>query len=63
MNKLIPALLVVILATSGIVLVCKLLSGAVGLVASFFNLILGLGVVLAVVLIVIWMFSYAKRKK
>ena len=46
---------------SGIVLIIKLISGAVSLVSGLANVVLGIFVVIALVLIVLWMFSYAKK--
>ena len=51
---------VVVLAIVAISLVVRLVSSAV---SGFFQLILGLVVVVALVLIVFWMFSYAKRNR
>ncbi len=51
------------LIIGALVLVIKLISGAVGIIGSFFNLILGLVVIIALIAIVIWMFSYAKKNK
>ncbi len=45
----------------GIVFLVKLVSGAVSLVSGLANTILGILVVVALVLIVLWMFSYAKK--
>ena len=59
-SRLVVWLAVVI---SGIVLVTKLVSGAVHLVGGVFDLILGVIVVVALVCIVIWMFSYAKKMR
>lgn len=50
---------VILLAVIGI----KIISGAISLVSGLFNTILGLAVVLALIAIVIWMFSYAKKHK
>ena len=47
----------------GIALVVKLIQGVVGIAGSLFNLILGIVVVVALVCIVIWMFSYAKKAR
>ena len=41
-----------------VVLAVKLLSGVIG---GLFNTVLGILVILALVVIVIWMFSYAKK--
>ncbi len=57
--------LVVLLAVviSCVVLLVKLIQGTAGIVGSLFNTILGIMVVLALVIIVIWMFAYAKKMK
>ena len=44
-----------------IVLLIRVVSGAVSVVSSGFNAVLGVVVVLALVIIVVWMFAYAKR--
>ena len=44
-----------------LVLLIRIVSGAVCVVSSGFNAVLGLAVVIALVIIVIWMFAYAKR--
>ena len=46
-----------------LVLLVKIVSGAVALVGGLFNVILGVVVVVAMVLIVLWMFSYAKKHR
>ena len=46
-----------------IVLALKLISGAAAVVGGLFNTILGILLVLALVVIVIWMFSYAKKHR
>lgn len=51
------------LIIGALILIFKLISGAVGIIGGFFNLILGLVVIIALIVIVIWMFSYAKRNK
>ncbi len=45
------------------VLLIKLIGGVVSLVSGAFNALLGLFVILALVLIVIWMFRYASKHK
>ena len=45
----------------GFMLIVKLIQGTAGIVGSLFNLILGIAVVIALVVIVIWMFRYAKK--
>ena len=44
-----------------LVLLIRLVSGAVSVVGGAFNTVLGLAVIAALVIIVIWMFAYAKR--
>lgn len=63
LKKFIPAILLLAVLVLAAVLVMKLLSGAVTIVTGAFNAVLGIGVLLALVLIVLWMFSYAKKHK
>ena len=44
-----------------LVLLIRLVSGAVSVVGGAFNTVLGLAVIAALVIIVIWMFAYARR--
>ena len=46
-----------------VVLLVKLIQGTASVVGSLFNTILGIVVVLALVIIVIWMFAYAKKSR
>ena len=46
-----------------LVLVVKIISGAITLISGLFNVILGVIVVLAVVALVVWMFRYAAKHK
>ena len=46
-----------------VVLLVKLIQGTAVIVGSLFNTILGIVVVLALVIIVIWMFAYAKKSR
>lgn len=46
-----------------IILGSKLVGGAVSIVNGAFNTILGVAVIICLIIIVIWMFSYAKKKK
>ena len=48
---------------SGIVLIFKLITGAVSLAGNIFSTILGLAVIIAMIVIVVWMFSYAKKSR
>jgi len=53
--------LVAVIAVVSIVI--KLISGAVVFVTGALNTILALAVIAALIVIVIWMFSYAKKMK
>ena len=44
-----------------LVLLIRIVSGAVSVVGGAFNTLLGLAVVAALVVIVVWMFAYARR--
>ena len=46
-----------------VVLLVKLIQGTAGIVGSLFNTVLGIVVVLALVIIVVWMFAYAKKSR
>lgn len=61
MLKLIALVASALVALGLIILAVRIISGAVVLVGGLFNAVLGVVVVLALVAIVIWMFSYAKR--
>lgn len=63
MGKIIGIIVLAGLLIGAFALVFKLIAGAVGIIGGFFNLILGLVVIVALIVIVIWMFSYAKRNK
>ena len=45
------------------ILVFRIFSGALHLVSDAFNAVLGIVVILAMIFIVFWMLSYAKKKK
>lgn len=62
-KKLIPALLAAAVLIALIVLLTKLVSGAFGLLSGAVNAVLGIAIVLALVLIVLWMFAYARRRR
>lgn len=61
MGKYILYALVAAVVIGAIVLVVKLISGAITLIGGLFNVILGVVVVLAVAALVIWMFRYAAK--
>ena len=63
LGKILPAVLVGLLAILAVVLVAKLFSGAASIITGAFNAILGLVVIIALVIIVVWMFSYARKNK
>ena len=60
--KGLPVLAIVVIVLLA-VLAIKIISGAFSLVSGLFNTILGRAAVVALIAIVIWMFSYAKKHK
>lgn len=63
LGKIIGIIILAGLLIGAFILVFKLIAGAAGIIGGFFNMILGLVVIIALIVIVIWMFSYAKRHK
>ena len=63
LKKLGGLLLAALLIIGGVVLAVKLLSGALALVHGALNTVLGIVVLIALVAIVAWMFSYAKKMR
>ena len=61
-KKLVYAILAAAAAIALAVLLGKIVSGAFGLLSGAVNAVLGIAVVAALVVIVIWMFAYAKRR-
>ena len=61
-KKLVYAILTAAVAIALVVLLVKIVSGAFGLLSGAVNAVLGIVVVAALVLIVLWMFGYAKRR-
>ncbi len=61
-KKTIYAILTAIVALALVVLLIRVVSGAFSLLSGAVNAVLGVAVVLALVIIVIWMFRYASRK-
>lgn len=61
-KKLVYAILAAAVAIALVVLLVKIVSGAFGLLSGAVNAVLGIAVVAALVVIVIWMFAYAKRR-
>ena len=61
-KKLVYAILAAAVAIALVVLLVKIVSGAFGLLSGAVNAVLGIAVVAALVIIVVWMFAYAKRR-
>ena len=61
--KLAFIILTALAAIGLIAIIIKLISGAVMVITGAFNAILGLAVVAALIAIVVWMFSYAKKNR
>ena len=61
--KLAFIILAALAAIGLIALIFKLISGAVMVITGAFNAVLGLAVVAALIIIVLWMFSYAKKNR
>ena len=60
-KKLIYIALAALVAIALIVLLIKVVSGAFTLLNGTFNTVIGLVVIIALVVIVIWMFRYANK--
>lgn len=60
-KKIVYAALAALIAIALIVLLIKIVSGAFTLLNGTFNTIIGLIVIIALVVIVVWMFRYASR--
>ena len=61
MGKYILYALAAAVVIGAIVLVVKLIGGAITIISGLFNVVLGVLVILAVAALVIWMFKYAAR--
>ena len=61
-KKIIYAILGAAVLIAVIVLLVKLVGGAVTIVSGGFNTVLGVVVLVALVAIVVWMFLYAKKR-
>ena len=61
-KKLVYAILAAAVVIALVVLLVKIVSGAFGLLSGAVNAVLGIAVVAALAVIVIWMFAYAKRR-
>lgn len=62
MKKLIIGITAALAAILILVVVIKQIGAAAGIISGAFNAILGIVVIIALIAIVVWMFSYAKRK-
>lgn len=60
-KKLVSVILAVALVIALAVLLVKVVSGAFGLLNGAVNAVLGVAVLAALAIIVIWMFAYARR--
>ncbi len=63
LKKIGGLILALALIVGGVILAVKLISGALALAHGVLNTILGVLVILALVAIVLWMFSYAKKMR
>ena len=63
LKKLGGLILAAILLIGGVILAVRLISGAFALVHGALNTVLGIVVILALLAIVAWMFSYARRNR
>ena len=62
-NKIISIVIALAVAVGVHVLAAKLISGAISIVSGAFNAVLGIIVIFALVVIVVWMFLYAAKKR
>lgn len=62
-NKIISIVIALAVAVGVLVLAAKLISGAISIVRGAFNAVLGIIVIFALVVIVVWMFLYAAKKR
>lgn len=63
MKKLILPIIGLVILIFVVSIVFKLIAGAAAIAQGFFNLILGVLVVLATIALVVWMISYAKKNR
>ena len=62
-NKIISIVIALAVAVGVLVLAAKLISGTISIVSGAFNAVLGIIVIFALVVIVVWMFLYAAKKR
>ena len=63
LKKIGGLVLALVLVIGVIILAVKLISGALALAHGVLNTVLGVVLILALIAIVAWMFSYARKKK
>jgi len=63
MGKITGLVLTILVVAGAIVLGIKLISGAVSIVSGLFNAILGVAVIVALIIIVVWMLRYAAKNR
>ena len=56
-------ILVILVIVGALTLGIKLISGAISLVSGLFNTILGLAVIVALIVIVVWMLRFAAKNR
>ena len=61
--KLSGIVLIVLVIVGALTLGVKLISGAISLVGGLFNTILGLAVIVALIVIVVWMLRFAAKNR
>ena len=62
-SKLIRIVIALAVVIGVLVLAAKLISGAISIVSGAFNAVLGILVIFALVVIVVWMFLCAAKKR
>ena len=62
-NKIISIVIALAVMAGVLILAAQLISGAISIVSGAFNAVLGIIVIFALVVIVVWMFLYAAKKR
>ena len=60
MKRTLAGIIIGVIVLAAVIGAVKLITG---IVSGAFNLILGIGVIIALIAIVIWMFAYANKKR
>ena len=55
--------IILAIVISAIILLFKLVAGAISLIGGLINTVLGITVIVATLLIILWMFKYASKNK